>query len=138
MTFSECVAAISAATGYPVQYTQIPIETSIDGLRAQGAPDPLLWLMRELFTVVFDGRNSVPASGVEEALVVEAADGAAALVGAEDAVAELGWTAPWYVVSSVAHSGTRELMDQVSDELDRIAEDEAQARAEQEAGLHAP
>jgi GTP-binding protein len=57
---------------------------------------------------------------------------------AEDAVAELGWTAPWYVVSSVAHSGTRELMDQVSDELDRIAEDEAQARAEQEAGLHAP
>ena len=54
---------------------------------------------------------------------------------AEDAVAELGWTAPWYVVSSVAHSGTRELMDQVSDELDRIAEDEAQARAEQEAGL---
>jgi GTP-binding protein len=57
---------------------------------------------------------------------------------AEDAVAELGWTAPWYVVSSVAHSGTRELMDQVSDELDRIAEDEAQARAEQEAGLQTP
>jgi GTP-binding protein len=54
---------------------------------------------------------------------------------AEAAVAELGWTAPWYLVSSVAHSGTRELMDQVSDQLDRIAEDEAQARAEEEAGL---
>ena len=54
---------------------------------------------------------------------------------AEAAVVELGWTAPWYLVSSVAHSGTRELMDQVSDQLDRIAEDEAQARAEEEAGL---
>ena len=54
---------------------------------------------------------------------------------AEAAVAELDWSAPWYLVSSVAHSGTRELMDQVSDELDRIAEDEAQALAEQEAGL---
>lgn len=54
---------------------------------------------------------------------------------AESVVEELGWTAPWHVVSSVAHSGTRELMDQVSDELDRIAEDEAQARAEEEAGL---
>jgi GTP-binding protein len=57
---------------------------------------------------------------------------------AEAAVAELGWTAPWHLVSSVAHSGTRELMDQVSDKLDRIAEDEAQARAEQEAGLQTP
>ncbi len=68
MTFAECVAAISAATGYPVEYRQIPVDQFIDGLRAQGLPDPLLWLMRELFTVVFDGRNSEPTSGVEEAL----------------------------------------------------------------------
>ena len=40
----------------------------------QGAPDPLLWLMRELFTVVFDGRNSSPASGVEQALGRPATD----------------------------------------------------------------
>jgi GTP-binding protein len=57
---------------------------------------------------------------------------------AQAAAAELGWTAPWFLVSSVTHSGTRELMDQVSDELDRIAEDEAQALAEQEAGLETP
>jgi len=68
MTFAECVETISAATGYPVKYTQIPIEVFIDGLREQGAPEALLWLMRELFTVVFDGRNSKPSSGVEEAL----------------------------------------------------------------------
>ena len=68
MTFAECVETISAAAGYPVKYTQIPIEAFIDGLRDQGAPEALLWLMRELFTVVFDGRNSKPSSGVEEAL----------------------------------------------------------------------
>ena len=38
------------------------------GDRCQGAADEVLWLMRELFTVVFDGRNSSPTSGVEEAL----------------------------------------------------------------------
>ena len=74
MTFAECVAAISEATGYPVKYTQVPIESFIDGMRSQGAPEPLLWLMRELFTVVFDGRNSMPTSGVEEALGRPATD----------------------------------------------------------------
>ena len=74
MTFAECVAAISRAAGYPVKYTQIPLDTFIDGMREQGAPDMLLWLMRELFTVVFDGRNSTPASGVEEALGRPATD----------------------------------------------------------------
>jgi uncharacterized protein YbjT (DUF2867 family) len=74
MTFAECVAAISEATGYPVKYTRIPIESFIDGMRGQGAPEGLLWLMRELFTVVFDGRNSNPTSGVEEALGRPATD----------------------------------------------------------------
>ena len=74
MTFAECVEAIAQATGYPVKYTQIPIENFIDGMRGQGAPDELLWLMRELFTVVFDGRNSKPTHGVEEALGRPATD----------------------------------------------------------------
>lgn len=74
MTFAECSEAISEATGYPVKYTQVPIEAFIDGMRDQGAPDPLLWLMRELFTVVFDGRNASPTSGVEEALGRPATD----------------------------------------------------------------
>lgn len=68
MTFAQCVEAISGATGYPVKYAQIPMQSFIDGLRDQGAPEPLQWLMRELFTVVLDGRNSNPASGVEEVL----------------------------------------------------------------------
>jgi hypothetical protein len=74
LTFAECVAAISEATGYPVKYTQIPLEGFIEGMRAEGAPDELLWLMRELFAVVFDGRNSNPTTGVEEALGRPATD----------------------------------------------------------------
>jgi len=74
MTFAECVATISEATAYPVKYTQIPLESFLDGMRAQGAPDALLWLMNELFTVVFDGRNSSPTAGVEEALGRPATD----------------------------------------------------------------
>ena len=74
MTFAQCVEAISGATGYLVKYTQIPMESFIDGLRDQGAPEPLQWLMRELFSVVLDGRNSTPASGVEEALGRPATD----------------------------------------------------------------
>lgn len=74
MTFAECVAAIADAVGYPVKYTRVPLETFIDGMRADGAPDSLLWLMRELFSVVFDGRNSKPTAGVEEALGRPATD----------------------------------------------------------------
>jgi len=38
------------------------------------------------------------------------------------AVEDLGWTAPWVAVSSVAGSGTRELMQKISAELDVLAE----------------
>ena len=54
---------------------------------------------------------------------------------AEEAVAELAWEDPWMLISSVTQSGTDELMHRVSDELERITEDQAQALAEQEAGL---
>jgi GTP-binding protein len=43
---------------------------------------------------------------------------------AEAVIAEISWDAPWAVISSVAHSGTEELMQRVSDELD-LLEDEA-------------
>ena len=74
MTFAQCVAEISNVTGYPVKYTQIPIDSFIDGLRSHGLPQSMLWLMRELFTVVFDGRNSKPVNGVEAALGRPATD----------------------------------------------------------------
>ena len=52
---------------------------------------------------------------------------------AEEAVAELEWEGPWMLISSVTKSGTEELMQQVSDELERIVEEEAQLLAMQEA-----
>lgn len=74
MTFTQCVAEISEVVDYPVKYTQITIEDFLHALREQGLPEDILWLMRELFTVVFDGRNSNPATGVEEALGRPATD----------------------------------------------------------------
>ena len=74
LTFAQCVAEISDAVGYPVQFTRIPVDDFIQALRDQGAPEEMAWLMRELFTVVFDGRNSQPTTGVEEALGRPATD----------------------------------------------------------------
>ena len=74
MTFAQCVAEISAATGSALKYSSVPIDTYIDALRQQGAPEELQWLLRELFSVVFDGRNSKVMSGVEEALGRPATD----------------------------------------------------------------
>ena len=74
MTFAQCAEEISQVVGYPVNYTRITIEEFLQTLRQQGLPESMLWLMNELFTVVFDGRNSEPAAGVEEALGRPATD----------------------------------------------------------------
>jgi len=49
---------------------------------------------------------------------------------AEAAVAELHWAAPWLVISAVAQSGTQELMQRISGELERIKEDEPESAEE--------
>ena len=49
---------------------------------------------------------------------------------AEQAVAELGWEAPWLLISAVAQSGTQELMQRVSGALERIREDEPEFEEE--------
>ena len=74
LTFAQCAAEISEAVGYPVNYTQISIEDFTQALRDQGTPEDMLWLMHELFTVVFDGRNSKPTPGIEDALGRPATD----------------------------------------------------------------
>jgi uncharacterized protein YbjT (DUF2867 family) len=68
LTFAQCIKEISNALGRPVKYTAVPIDDCISALGEQGAPTELQWLIRELFTVVFDGRNSKVMPGVEEAL----------------------------------------------------------------------
>ncbi len=74
MTFAECMQEIAQATGRNIQYKEIPVEMFIDHLQAQGLDEDMQWLMRELFTVVFDGRNSNTMNGVEQALGRPATD----------------------------------------------------------------
>lgn len=74
ITFAQAAAEISEAVGYTVKFTRISIDEFLQALREEGQPEEMLWLMNELFTVVFDGRNSKPASGVEEALGRPATD----------------------------------------------------------------
>ncbi len=74
LTFAQCINEISEAIGHPVKYTRIPVDAYINVLNEQGVPKDLQWLLRELFTVVFDGRNCNVMSGVEEALGRPATD----------------------------------------------------------------
>ena len=74
LSFEQCIKEISEALGRPVKYTRVPVDEYIKALREQGVPEDLQWLLRELFTVVFDGRNSHVMRGVEEALNRPATD----------------------------------------------------------------
>lgn len=58
---------ISAGLGRPVRYTQITPEDFVVTMRAY-APEDIVQLLNELFTVVLDGRNTQVMHGVEEAL----------------------------------------------------------------------
>lgn len=68
LSFADCIDEISAAIGRPLKYTQVSIDAYISELQEQGMPEDMQWLLRELFTVVFDGRNSKVVPGVEQAL----------------------------------------------------------------------
>jgi len=68
LTFAQCIKEISEPLGRPVKYTTIPVDDYINALHEQGTPKEVQWLIRELFTVVFDGRNSTVMPGVQAAL----------------------------------------------------------------------
>lgn len=74
LTFAQCIDEISEAIGHPLKFTSIPVDAYINALNEQGVPEEMQWLLRELFTVVFDGRNRKVMSGVEEALGRPATD----------------------------------------------------------------
>lgn len=74
ITFAECVDAISKATGFPIHYQQVPLDAFLSFVKEQGAPDEMLWVLRELFTEILDGRNSHTVNGVEDALGRPATD----------------------------------------------------------------
>ncbi len=74
INFAQCAEEISEALGRPVTYTPVPVNAYIAAMDEQGQPKELQWLIRELFTVVFDGRNSQVKNGVERALGRPATD----------------------------------------------------------------
>lgn len=74
MTFADCIEEIRKATGKTIQLKPVSVDEYIDHLSAMGLPEGVQWLMRELFTEVFDGRNANLESGVLEALGREPTD----------------------------------------------------------------
>ena len=74
LSFAQCMAELSDALGRSIKFTQVPVDAYINVLREQGVPEDMQWLLHELFTVVFDGRNSEVKHGVEEALGRPATD----------------------------------------------------------------
>ncbi len=67
ITFAEAVKEIAAGLGRSVRYTQITPEDFVVTMRAY-APEDIVTLLNELFTVTLDGRNTRVMHGVEEAL----------------------------------------------------------------------
>jgi uncharacterized protein YbjT (DUF2867 family) len=74
LTFAQCIQEISDELGRAVKYTSVPVVAYINTLREGGAPEDLQWLLHELFSVVFDGRNCNVMPGIEEALGRPATD----------------------------------------------------------------
>lgn len=68
MTFQDCVDEISKQLGRKIKFTPVSIEAYLEILKSQNLPEDYQWLLNELFTVVFDGRNSNVTHGVEEAI----------------------------------------------------------------------
>lgn len=67
MTFQDCVDEISQQLNKEIKFTSVSIDDYLDLLKKQNVPESYQWLLNELFTVVFDGRNANLTRGVEEA-----------------------------------------------------------------------
>jgi uncharacterized protein YbjT (DUF2867 family) len=67
LTFAQAISEIAAAAGRPIRYEQISPEDFVISMRAY-APEEIVNLLQELFTVVLDGRNTPLAHGVQEVL----------------------------------------------------------------------
>ncbi len=68
LTFAEATAAIAAATGRPITYTEISVPELVADLTALGFPASDAEELGGLFAHVLDGHNEQLADGVQEAL----------------------------------------------------------------------
>lgn len=68
LTFAQAVGEIAAATNRDIAYTEVSYDTFETMMIEQKLPADIVWLLKELFTVVLDGRNESLADGVQRAL----------------------------------------------------------------------
>lgn len=68
LTFPEIFEAIATATGRPVRYNEVSMEEYVAMLRQYQVPNDYIWLIRYLFTEVFDGRNESVKNDIEKVL----------------------------------------------------------------------
>jgi uncharacterized protein YbjT (DUF2867 family) len=68
LTFAGAVAEIARASGREIRYVQVSAEQYAAALLESGAPPELATPLTELFTSIFDGRNSSVTDGVQRAL----------------------------------------------------------------------
>ncbi len=61
-----------------------------------------------------------------------------ALEQAHKVVGELGWTAPWFIVSGLAHEGTRDVMLKIQGFLDEQRREELERAEERDSTPHVP
>ncbi len=68
MTFEQAVGEIAAATGRDIAYRRVSYEDFEAGLAGANVPGEFVWLLKQLFTVVLDGRNEHLTDGIQRAL----------------------------------------------------------------------
>lgn len=68
LTFQGCISILSEELNRPIQFMSLSVNDFIQGMKQQGLPDDMIWLMNELFGSVMDGRNSYVCDGVNKAL----------------------------------------------------------------------
>ncbi|WP_309104068.1 NmrA family NAD(P)-binding protein [Microbacterium sp.] len=68
LTFDQIAEQLSSALGRRISYVPISREEYATAARAEGVPEPVVWLLDYLFRVVLDGRNESLADGVQRAL----------------------------------------------------------------------
>lgn len=68
MSFSDIAADLSAATGRNITYLDVPHDDFVNGAKASGAPQDVVWMLDYLFATVLDGRNASLTDGIQRAL----------------------------------------------------------------------
>jgi hypothetical protein len=68
LTFEEAIKEIAGATGREIRFHSISMDEYVASLREFQTPEPVISLIRYLFTEVLDGRNEYLSDGVEQAL----------------------------------------------------------------------